>query len=455
MGHVGIFIVEDDKDRPSLIGWRSVSPGSRIEIYSERDVIHQKIHEFALKDLPLFPITINGNKFQPDKNIVGTSSHYILIQSYMPLTLEQEIKLNDLGESEDPKPSLQQYFSKNAYLYRWNSTNLDRIRLLDFVAYANVFPTECKMSRSLQSKLLQRHKPQQVHSSSKKLWGIDIVFHDDVKPKELESSIIEAAHLDSITFEYGLHKLRCKVQERYLGALCKIDDVRIIEEVPRWGLRDNSARTILGIGIHYMELGSMDGKGEIVAVADTGFDKGERDDVHRAFENRVEEICVWPPQNAQNARDARDTNGHGTHVCGLVLGNGLINGDRIQGAAPDARLLVECLGPSLKRKLNSLSELFQHSYDKGARVHNNSWGTIWQGVQYQYNHSAEEIDEFIWENKDMVICIAAGNDGEQQCDSQIGTEASSKNCITSWADCRTSDQTRCGGTGGDGSLDHI
>ncbi|KAF2993233.1 hypothetical protein E8E13_001731 [Curvularia kusanoi] len=49
-----------------------------------------------------------------------------------------------------------------------------------------------------------------------------------------------------------------------------------------------------------------------------------------------------------------------------------------------------------------------------------------------YDVPAEEVDRFVWEHLDMVICFAAGNDGDKTevSPAQIGSEAAAKNCIT-------------------------
>ena len=137
--------------------------------------------------------------------------------------------------------------------------------------------------------------------------------------------------------------------------------------------------------------------------------------------------------------------GHGTHVCGSVLGDGLspILGGKIQGTAPQAKLVMQALadangdlqtGPDLK-------VIFAQPYDNdGARIHTNSWGIEFRGTQRQYttnnDHSAEDIDTFVWNHKDMTLRFSAGNDGQDPGAKgivdgrQIGSGAIAKNCIT-------------------------
>ncbi|KAI1156009.1 hypothetical protein F4825DRAFT_405630 [Nemania diffusa] len=59
-----------------------------------------------------------------------------------------------------------------------------------------------------------------------------------------------------------------------------------------------------------------------------------------------------------------------------------------------------------------------------------------------YCIGAKELDKFVWDNPDMVVCFAAGNDAEYEessssgssqwriLEGQIGYEGLAKNCIT-------------------------
>jgi serine protease AprX len=84
---------------------------------------------------------------------------------------------------------------------------------------------------------------------------------------------------------------------------------------------------------------------------------------------------------------------------------------------------------------SDLGDLFGLTYDKhGARIHSNSWGTSIPG--FPYDSHADDIDNFVWENNDCVICFSAGNnslDFDQDGiidEGSIGSAASAKNSIT-------------------------
>ena len=174
----------------------------------------------------------------------------------------------------------------------------------------------------------------------------------------------------------------------------------------------------------------------MVAVADTGFDTGDAANPHPAFTGRVQALYAL----GRTAPDkADDPHGHGTHVAGSVLGRGnsaTMGGD-IEGTAPEAQLILQSVLDSnggLGGIPVNLNDLFQKTYDDGARVHTNSWGV--PGLNLPYDASSREIDEFVWNHQDQVICFAAGNDGvdgnsDGTVDSNsIGSQSAAKNCIT-------------------------
>jgi serine protease AprX len=113
-------------------------------------------------------------------------------------------------------------------------------------------------------------------------------------------------------------------------------------------------------------------------------------------------------------------------------------GGAIQGTARHARLVLQSTldsGGGLGGIPTDLHDLFQPPYDSdGARVHTNSWGATTPGIVY--DASAREIDDFVWNHPDLVICFAAGNDGIDANANgvvdagSVGSQSAAKNCIT-------------------------
>ena len=320
---------------------------------------------------------------------------------------------------------VQDYVSKNTYLCNYKATDLDKIRQMGRVVYVDIYRVELKMSPRLQA------------AEPNTTYVIDVVFHKDISSDstQLQNIISKLERLGATNIQHFTRKLRLTIHGRDLHEVALSDVTCSIEEVGKKELRNNHARAILGA---YESGGTMParepvytGEGQVIAIADTGFDKGDIRDVHHAFNNRV--LQVYPMDG-----NPQDSDGHGTHVCGSAVGDGWTSDEtHIMGTAPGAKLVVQCVGNQIDRVPGELNQLFEPPYEQyTARVHSNSWGTTTQGERQIYTPAATEIDNFVWTHPTMVICWAAGNQGT--CDrltgkflrGQIEDEAAAKNCIT-------------------------
>lgn len=171
------------------------------------------------------------------------------------------------------------------------------------------------------------------------------------------------------------------------------------------------------------------GEGQIAAVADTGLSTGNLATLHHDFgrvglpENPARVIAAYPlGRGTWDDDQSIPGAGHGTHVVGSLLGNGVRSGadpannhfptQSYAGTAPKASLVMQSIldaGGGLGGIPGDLNTLFQPAYDDGARVHANSWGAAVNG---SYDSDAQEVDEFVWNHQDMVITYTAGNQGE-------------------------------------------
>jgi hypothetical protein len=157
--------------------------------------------------------------------------------------------------------------------------------------------------------------------------------------------------------------------------------------------------------------------------------------VHPAFTGRVKKLYALGRPGKKN-----DPDGHGTHVAGSVLGDGNSTtlGVKVRGTAPKAKLVLQSVldaDGGLGGLPADLGTLFEKPYttDK-ARVHSNSWSnTTGDG---QYNSECFELDDFVWNHRDMVICFAAGNEGiDSDANGMVDLNSikppsTAKNCIT-------------------------
>ena len=389
-------------------------------------------------------ITINGNSLDPvsDAPVLralnlhfadATTSDYVLIQTSGPLTSDQKTQLSGLGLV------IHKYVSEDTYLCGYKPTDLESLRALPFITWANVYLPHFKIPASMKSAAAPGSSilpSLTASSSSRQTHTIDVILHDDVDATSdpVKIAIAAAAHLDAATLESSPRKVRLQVQERYLDDLAAIDVVSFIDEVRPVQLYNNVARVIVDAQVHVKGI-EYEGAGEVVAVGDTGFDIGSTTNTLPAFNGRV--LRLYP---LGRPGISSDPDGHGTHVCGSVLGDGFSSkmGGRIAGTAPRASLVVQSLLDQfggLGGIPANLTDLFLPPYlNDGARVHTNSWGFVASAVSY--GASSMEIDDFVWQHPDMVICFAAGNNGRDLNKNgivdlgEIGGQAGSKNCIT-------------------------
>jgi hypothetical protein len=198
------------------------------------------------------------------------------------------------------------------------------------------------------------------------------------------------------------------------------------------------------------------GEGQIASAADTGLSTGDittPDSLHFDFgqvgsaTNPMRVIKGYALGRPSTWNDNQTTGGgHGTHTSGSIVGNGIRSGSTpstdtfpttsFAGTAPKAQFVFQSImtatgGLSVPADLNNL---FLPPYNDGARVHSNSWGAPTAG---QYNTNSENLDQFVWDHKDMVITFSAGNSGVDSTSTDgvintdsIGSPGTAKNCIT-------------------------
>lgn len=365
----------------------------------------------------------------------ASESNYLLVQTTHPPTTEEKEQLAALGVV------IQEYVPDDTYLCGYRLTDLAAVRALSFVAWADVYLRGFKIAQSLRSTRLRPGVAvlaDPLETAGPRPRTVDIVFHEDVDVSTdgVRDRIAAATGVSPGDARSDHGKLRMTVREEDLGALAALDEVRTIEEVPERVLYNTVAGTLMHAHVS-LNGTKFRGEGQIVCVADTGFDKGSITNVHPAFGGRVKRLIAL---GRKSPARTDDPDGHGTHVAGSVLGDGtsVSMGGAITGTAPEARLVLQSLmdGDGFLTGIpDNLLDLFKPPFlEDGARIHTNSWGPTTPGLPY--NRSAAEVDQMVWDNKDFVICFAAGNDGtDRDGDGRVNLrsvsgETGAKNVIT-------------------------
>lgn len=150
------------------------------------------------------------------------------------------------------------------------------------------------------------------------------------------------------------------------------------------------------------------GEGQTVGMADTGLDSGSTATVAADFQGIIKNGFFYSPSNGS----WQDPMGHGTHVAGSIVGRGVSSKGKLKGGAHESMFVPQSLWSKVIDNLSlpaKLGDLFSATYNEGARIHTNSWGKAANfGV---YESTSVQVDEYMWNNPDMLILFAAGNSG--------------------------------------------
>ena len=151
----------------------------------------------------------------------------------------------------------------------------------------------------------------------------------------------------------------------------------------------------------------LDGTGIRVAILDTGIVR------HPDFDQR---ILIFK-DFVHGQKSIYDDNGHGTHVAGILAGNGTAGKNQIRGIAPGVQILALKVldgkgNGSLKHILKALDWLLLYHRKFHIRIINISIGTIPDRDTGEGSEFMKKLD-LLW---DQGICIfaAAGNAGPEK-----------------------------------------
>ncbi|MCG7848779.1 MAG: S8 family serine peptidase [ANME-2 cluster archaeon] len=207
-----------------------------------------------------------------------------------------------------------------------------------------------------------------------------------------------------------------------------IEGLAAIENIGQISL-DYNVHALLDESIPIIEANSVwseyDGSGIIVAVVDTGIDSN-----HPDLKNKIIDQVSF----VQGEPSPNDGLGHGTHVAGIIAGNGVASGGKYKGVAPGASLI-------------NIKVLDEYGYGTAS--------SVMSGIEYAVEHGADVISlslgGYYWPSdgsdplamtanaavdQGVVVIVAAGNDGCPFC---ISTPASAEKVIAVGATTKQDD----------------
>ncbi len=366
---------------------------------------------------------------------------YYVVQYTGPIQSSWKKYLSDLGAV------FFDYIPQYAFIIKLDTAKVNDVEQLSCVRWIGKYSADLKLSRDVYD--ITPEKLQEQGDILK----VRVVAFPGEDITSLESKVRSAGGsvVSSSSSKWSI-VLDVEIPIKSVGGLKDIKGVKWVEKAPKPRTNNNIALGIIEARSEQQKTwpvsrSQLFGEGQIVAVCDTGIDTGESDSIHEDFTDgqggsRLISNTVFP------ASSIKDFSGHGTHVAGTILGNGIKSGASpsanffpdtcYAGAAPKAQLYFQTVGPfdggsELPGLPSDLTNIFLPAYNSGARVHSNSWGT--SGAGY-YDSLCVTVDQFMWEKKDFLIVFAAGNSGKDNDQNGvidpycIDTPGTAKNCLT-------------------------
>ena len=189
---------------------------------------------------------------------------------------------------------------------------------------------------------------------------------------------------------------------------------------------------------HELDGRNLNGEGQVVSTSDSGIDTGDLETLHEDLREHVLEMKAAKTSDGKPC-DMFDSNGHGTHTAGSIVGDGTLSQDGeefpdgpIRGTAWGAKLYVWFCGKDGSRSVytpESCAELFRGDTASAAwadaYIHSASWGSDTAG---EYNAQCAKFDSYLWTHPDFLPVVSAGNAGSDR--QTVGSPAASKNVLT-------------------------
>jgi hypothetical protein len=331
---------------------------------------------------------------------------------------------------------LLRYVPEHAFIAKFERAQPGLVRQLDFVNWVGNYRAEHKIHRNLRPGGAQAAAG--TSSVAVMLSPSSTASDAELVKRSMTSIQQEANH------RFG-RVLRGQVSAAELDSLAASDAVLWIEPAAGMKLFDEvSSRIVAGDGppgqTLVQSLGYT-GAGVTVAVADSGLDTGETNDIHPDIQGRVSALFYYGSPGQLS--DPSDEHSHGTHVAGIIAGNGDTGETDADGflyglgVAPGSRLVGQRIFDAAGNYAPpaSFETLTRDAKRAGAEIGSNSWGNDTQG---RYDISAMEFDALVRDADELalgdqpyILEFSAGNAGPAT--QTIGSPAVAKNVIASGA----------------------
>ncbi|MBR9979484.1 MAG: S8 family serine peptidase [Desulfatitalea sp.] len=389
----------------------------------------------------------NGGRSATQQTDSGGATGYYIVQFDGPIQPQWKAALAEAGVE------LFDYVPQFAFIARMAPARRETVQRLPHVRWVGAYQPAYRMSPSARSQIHLREGVDEKPEAP--MTDLRVNLFPGVDPAVVAARI--QAWGGEVRSHHASHdgtSLAVRLPADRVTDLAAVEGVKWIEALPQWELFNDVSADIMGVRPTWQRFG-LYGEGQVVGVADSGLDMGSAaaGEIHEDFEDglgnsRVVALIDRVPLEEGDAvgDNASDTDGHGTHVAGSVLGNGWWSGSdpatdhfpmrTNAGMAPKAGLVFQALNRNGTRGLEGipadLGELFEEARLAGAHLHTNSWGSSQASA---YTTFSRDVDAYMWHNPWFLILFSAGNDGvDLDRDGVIdgyslGAPATAKNCL--------------------------
>jgi subtilisin family serine protease len=327
------------------------------------------------------------------------------------------------------------YIPDYTFIVRADPGSIEAVRNLPYVRWIGSYRTEYRQDPSLSDAIAEAGGP----------LTLTVQTFPDMDLEELAARVAElGGKVEGAAVHEVSGNLRVEIEAGRAVELAGLDGVLWVEPfLPLTLQNDIAGGDIIDADSVHSSLG-LYGKGQIVAVADTGLDTGTTDaGMSQDFRGRIVDGRSMCGPGFRTTWD--DRHGHGTHVAGSVLGSGALSGSQpalhqyggsFAGLAPEAQLVFQAIDDPVYSYLECIpgdlvNGLFKPAYNLGARIHSDSWGGATGGTAFNpqyggYNTLSQAADTAAWTYKNLSILFAAGNSGRDK-DANGGVDPDSIN----------------------------